>query len=484
MTPFIAAPVRLHHRPLPLAAPLALAPAGALAVWLGLRHPASAILLVVVGAIAAWVVVRPAVAAFSIIVTTPLTAGIDRGAAIPVLRPHEALVAVVGAALAARALVAAREGGRPRVRLSEIDRSLLAMAVASSLVPLLWMSLRHQQVTRDDVLYALVLWKFGAVYLIVRASVRTEADVRRCLQLSIAAATVVGAVAVLQALDLLGMRSLLSSYFVPNGHVGALANPRGGSTLALPAAVADLMVYNLALVVGLVAQGSRHRVALSAAGVLFVLAVLSAGEFSSAIGLAVGVVLVSLALRRPALLYLSFPVGALATAALWPVISTRLTGFQSVSGLPVSWTGRLHNLESYFWPKLFSGGNYLLGVRPSARVAVPSQATGYVWIESGYTWLLWGGGIPLFLAFLWFVRATLRHAVAALTTRSDAVGVAATGLLVGVTVTTLLMLFDPHLTYRGAADALFAAAALAQVGGAQPLAPPPSEPQTATGVQP
>jgi hypothetical protein len=477
MTVLAPAPSYGSSRLLPRPASLAVVAVGAFAVWLGLHDPLASFALVAIGALVVWVVLRPSVAAYALTVVTPLTAGIDRGVAIPVLRPNEALAAVVGSALIVRALLLAREGTRPRMRLSQVEWALLAMAVSSSVMPLLWMLLRHQELTSDDLLYALVMWKFAAVYLIVRVSIRTEPQVRRCLYLSLGAATIVAVIAILQALNLFHVREALATYFIPNGFVGSLTKPRGGSTLALPAAVADLMIFNLALVVALLTRHTRPRTLLWGIGVIFVLAAISAGEFSSALGLVVGSVLIAVVVRRPRMLLLALPLGAVVALALWPVISARLTGFQSVSGLPVSWTGRLDNLKNYFLPPLMSHGNFLLGVRPSARVVVPSQATGYVWIESGYIWLLWGGGIPLLLAFLWFVRAASVSSFTIARSRPDAVGVAATGLLVGVAITTLLMLFDPHLTYRGSADALFVLAALARC----PAQPAGTTASSATG---
>ena len=81
----------------------------------------------------------------------------------------------------------------------------------------------------------------------------------------------------------------------------------------------------------------------------------------------------------------------------------------------------------------------MLGVRPSARVAVASKLGHYVWIESGYTWLLWGGGIPLLASFLFFVSVTARRGWKAARGGYDGRSVAGIAVFVAVAVITALM---------------------------------------------
>jgi hypothetical protein len=180
--------------------------------------------------------------------------------------------------------------------------------------------------------------------------------------------------------------------------------------------------------------------------------------------LVIGIVCVAAAARKPRLLTVFLPGAAVAGYALRPVIGRRLSGFQSASGLPTSWTGRLLNLQSYFWPKLFSNWNFVLGVEPSARIQVATQLNGYVWIESGYTWLLWGGGIPLLATYLYFVYTAARRGWRAARGGRDARSVAGIAVFATVFVVAVLMAFDPHLTYRGSGDAFFFMLALAASG--------------------
>jgi hypothetical protein len=283
-------------------------------------------------------------------------------------------------------------------------------------------------------------------------------------------AVLVALIAICQSLQRFGVDAFLKKYYAVNNNVNTVSKTRGASTLSLPIAVADLMILNLAIAIGLMKESKRRSVLVGMAAV-FVLGVFAAAEFSGVIGLVIAVITLAVVTGRARYLTV-LPVSFVtALVALKPVINTRLQGFQSPSGLPASWEGRLYNLHNYFWPKLFSHEQWLLGVRPAARVATQKRAAGYVFIESGYTWLLWAGGVPLLLSFFYFLWVSVKEALGVFRRRSDAGAAAALGVIIGAAVIAVLMILDPHLTYRGSADLLFALLGLTAVARTFPVEP-------------
>jgi hypothetical protein len=432
--------------------------AGAVAAGAGVLGVAALGGVALVLAVAA----RPQLGAYALLAGTPLVVGMNRDAVIPLLRPNEALLLLVAGGLALRWGLRWLEGERPRVQVTRVHVVLLALAVTSSVTPLLWMYSQGRAVEMDDLLYAATLWKYLLVFVVVRASIRHVAEVSRALWLTLAAGAIVAVLAVLQSLQFGPVTEFLGALFAPDDDPEMVSIGRGSSTIGSAIAVGDVMTFNLAIALAWLHRGNPHRMLLGGASVLFVLGALGSGQFSGAIALAVGALTVAAVDGRVTrLLKVGLPVMVVAGLLLQPVLATRLEGFDSREGVPQSWTARLDNLEEYFWPELGTDFNWALGVRTSSRVPAPEVWREFVFIESGHTWLLWNGGVPLLAAFVAFVWIGLRTVIPIARARRDAVGVAAAASTAAFGVLVVLMLLDPHLTMRGTADLSFALLALA-----------------------
>lgn len=417
-----------------------------------------AVIAVIAIGIIGWVMARPVVAAYVLILLTPLVVGLNAGSVVPVLRLNEAFILLLGVGIGLRWLLTGARTGRLRwPRLDWVDVTLITLGLTSSVLPLLMMVVRQRAITLDDLLYCIVIWKLLGEYVIVRTVVSTNQQAMRCLTLSLLASGVVCAIGIAQSLGAPGVNALLAKYYAPVGI--ELSNGRGGSLLGLPAAAADLAILNLAIALAMIVRGHPRRGLLGALAVLYALGVVAAAEFSSVIALIVALIAIVVLTRSGRILAYAIPVTLFGGLLLWPVIEIRLAGFRSPSGLPISWTTRLYNLHTYFWPTLSAHNNWILGVRPAARVSVSGKILGYVWIESGYTWLLWGGGIPLLASYLAFAAAVIKKGWA-YARRADAAGIAGTAVAAAMCAQLVVMLFDPHLTYRGSGDALFLLLAL------------------------
>jgi putative peptidoglycan lipid II flippase len=444
-----AGPV-LRRRQLDVLLLLGIMAVGALA---GIKIKYAVFAVICIGLVG-WVMARPAVAAYLLIFLTPLVAGISGGSVVPLLRPNEALMALLGVGIGLRWLAGLRSGGIRWPRVDRVDGALVALGVTSSLLPLAMMLVRQRPVSTVDLLYCIVLWKLFVEYVIVRSVISTREQAMRCLVLSMAAAAIVGFIGIVQSLGVAGVPGLIANYTSSAGTDGMVTIGRGSSLLGLPAATADLAILNLGIAVAMIARGHRRRLWLCGLAVLYVLSVIAAAEFATVIGLVVALIALMVLTRSSRIAVYMIPVGLLGGALLWPVIELRLSDFHSTAGLPLSWIDRLYNLRTFFWPVLFSDSNWIFGVRPSPRIAAPGNAEGYIWIESGYTWLLWGGGIPLLASYLAFAGAVLRKGWA-YARRADAAGIAATAVTAAMCSQVVLMSFDPHLTFRGSGDALF-----------------------------
>ncbi len=425
-------------------------------------EPWISFLVLVALAVIAFVALHPPRGAALLIVASLLIAGMDRDVLVPVLRPHEVVLILVALGLLTHLVLGVLVGRvRLALRFDRIDVAIIFMALCGSVLPLAMMVLRDRDIARDDILYALQLWKLYAVFVIVRVGVRTPQEVRRCLWITMGAALVVGIVGVLQSLELFGVTGLLEQYYTRSGEDAAFARSRASSTVSSPFSVGDVMTFSMAIAGGLLVRRHPHRLLLASLAAIFLLCAMASGQFSIFIGILVGVVAFGLVTQRLGRSLAGLMVmGVVAAVALQPVIQNRLRSFDNSSGLPRSWEGRLENLETFFLPVLVEDYNWITGVRPWARVPAPEAWRDFVYIESGHVWLLWTGGIAFFVAFHIFLAVGLPTMARVARERSDAVGAAAAAGFTALAVIGVLMVFDVHLTLRGAGELSFTLLAL------------------------
>ncbi|MGH3694098.1 MAG: hypothetical protein ACRDRX_08985 [Pseudonocardiaceae bacterium] len=408
-------------------------------------------ILVLVGLFAA-AAYRPVFATYAYLGTLPIIAGIDRGHLIPLMRPNEALLVVVLLGALVGGYIRWSRGERVPLQLNQLDIPLGVFLLASTAWPLLSLMLRGQTPEIADLAAVLPVCKLVAIYLLVRFSVTTEAQLVRCFRLIIWPGAVVAVIAILQTLHFGPVVSMLQAVWTPDSNAAALAE-RGTTTLASPIATGDYVIICLTLIVCCGIRGLldyRERLGL---GLVLGAGVLATGQFSTWISAIVAAALILWrfsTVRRGSLRFLWLVPVALAIGA--PALIGRLQGF-SEFGVPRSWLGRWNNLSDFYLPR-FDVTNVLLGVSPDSVLEAPERWRDVIYLESGYLELLWVGGIPLVAAFVWLSVVVLRR-TRELMLQPGVVGAAASALWVCWWFVLILTVLDPHLTLRGTGDLLF-----------------------------
>ncbi|HYZ37791.1 MAG TPA: hypothetical protein VE673_13900 [Pseudonocardiaceae bacterium] len=395
---------------------------------------------------------RPIFATYAYLGTLPLIAGIDRGHLIPLVRPNEALLVVLLLGALVGGYVRWCRGERIPLQLHQLDIPLGVFLLASTAWPLLSMLLRGHVPASSDLAAVLPVCKLVAIYLLVRFSVSTEAQLVRCFRLIIWPGAVVAVIAILQTLHFGPVVSMLQTVWAPDSNPAALAE-RGSTTLASPIATGDYIIICLTLIVCCGMRGLLDRRERLGLGLVLGAGVLATGQFSTWISavVAAGLILWRFTtVRNSSLRFVWLVPVALAIGA--PALIGRLEGF-SEFGVPRSWIGRWSNLSNFYLPK-FGFINVLMGVSPDSVLEAPERWRDVIYLESGYLELLWIGGIPLLAAFAWLSVVVLRR-TRELMAQPGAVGAAAATLWVCWWFVLILTVLDPHLTLRGTGDLLF-----------------------------
>ncbi|GDY32042.1 hypothetical protein [Gandjariella thermophila] len=433
------------------------------AVLAGVAAPATGPLLtagLAVVALVAAAAYRPIFATYLYLATLPLVAGIDRGKFIPLVRPNEALLALLLAGAGLGGFLRWVQGRPLPLRARRVDLPLAMFVVLATVWPLASMMLRGHHPHGDDLAAVLPVCKLTALYLLVRCTVRTEPQTVRCIRLVVWPAAAIAVLAVLQTLHVGPVVSALATLWPSDSGV---LGERGTTTLGSSIATGDYITISLTMVICCAGNGLLGRRERLVLGLTLGAGVLAAGQFSTWVAAAVAAVVL---LRRfPGLrgrLVRMLPIAAVAVLVGAPAFLGRLDGFGDGYGVPRSWLGRWDNLSTFYLPRLGDFG-FVTGVSPNSVLPAPETWRNEIFLESGYLQFLWVGGIPLLVAFGWLSFAVLR-ATGRVRADSGAVGACAITLQVGWWIVLVLSLIDIHLVLRGAGDLLFTLLAITTGG--------------------
>ncbi|MEM7092954.1 MAG: sugar transferase [Actinomycetota bacterium] len=379
----------------------------------------------------------------------PLIAGFPRDQIVPFMRLSEVVqVGATGAALLC-AVAAYRIGGRWSFVPRPVDWCMFAVGVFGSIVPVMSLMARGESFDQLAILGAFPLAKYLGLYLLVRLAVKTSADIRAVLLAALGGACIVALLAIPEGLGI-GPTGEMTSRLVqpdespvPDGRARTLL----GSPISTGAvlAICSSIAFGFAIV-------RRQLFWLMVTGLLF-FGVFASGQISTY--LAIGAVLGAAAWHYKVILrsiLIGLPLAIVAGIVMLPVLQARLADSAAGSIVPRSWRIRWVNVTEIYWPSIADGG-WILGVSPNTILEPPDLWRDEVFLESGYLWMLWVGGLPLLVAFVALLITAWRTLSVETTEPIHEIArVSARALIVFMAVFNII---DPHLTLRGGADLFY-----------------------------
>jgi lipopolysaccharide/colanic/teichoic acid biosynthesis glycosyltransferase len=404
----------------------------------------------------------PVSAVYTYMATLPFLSGIDRDVLLPLVRPNEALLALMVAGVVFGGYFRFLRGDELNLKLGPLDPRLGLFVLLSTVWPITWLLLRGTMPGIEDVAALLPVCKLGALLVLVRVVMHTDAQLLRLGRIVTWTAAVIAVIGVLQTVSFPPVIAFLSTYWTAPSDLSELSD-RGGTTFASPIASGDYIVMALALLLALGVRELVSRREQLVIGMVLVSGTLAAGQFSTwASAAVVGIAMLTQYPELRRLVRRMLPLLGFAMLLGLPAFVGRLSQFGDGYGVPRSWLGRWDNLVSFYLPGI-GHNRWVLGVGPNSVLQAPETWREVIYLEYGYLQFLWVGGLPLLAAFVWLSVGVLRYA-RRVARRPDAVGAYASALWAAWWMVLVLSLIDIHLVLRGAGELLFTG--LAVVSGA------------------
>jgi O-antigen/teichoic acid export membrane protein len=326
---------------------------------------------------------RPFIGLAVLVIAVPLTTGLGRGTVIPVLRPNEAILAVVAAGAICHAILERR-----RRTFDGLDLALFSFVGGGIVIAGLVLFVSHSSDLHDlDTLRAVLgPAQFLAFYWLASRALLTDREFRTVLNLAMFASLVVGFVAIAELANVPGARDFVLAYFPPLDLVDP-ASPvfRPTSTLGHFSSVGAFAALNYILALAL-ATG-RHpgfsRPWLGLVVCVNLAAVIASQTWAPLLGLSVATPIILWHARRfPRELGLALAALALSLVLFWPAVSAR-AGQQEVyfgagpgALIPQTLQTRMRWWEEFFLPAI--SDHVLFGTGTVIPSTVPERLSGAV----------------------------------------------------------------------------------------------------------
>ena len=296
---------------------------------------------------------RPLIGCLILVLAVPLTAGLGRNTVVPLVRPSEALTALVAVGMLAHFLPRRR-----RLGFTTLDLAVAAFAIGGAVIPWAVLYLSHQAAGIDTWQTVFAPMQYLLIYLMFSRLQPTEKGVRLALELEMLASVVVGVIGLAQLADLPGVRDLIANTYPIGGQINICQYGvcRPTSLLDHWSSYGAFAVLNYAIALAL---ASTRRVRFSNRWLTLVMAVNAVAVVASQTQAAVvGLVLVTVIVlvhRRhvPRQLAMTAAGLALGLAVFWPQIEARLTQQLTSGGSSSASTPESLQTRFTYWGELF-----------------------------------------------------------------------------------------------------------------------------------
>ena len=329
---------------------------------------------------------RPIFGCGALVLVAPLTAGLARGAVLPLLKPSEALVLIVLAGVVINHMSIRRT--RP---ITGLDLAIGGYVIGSVVIPWLVLWLTHYPVDVDTWRTVVSPALFGVVYYIYSRTELADGSLRTVLNLAMLAGVLVSLIAAAELVNVPGVRDIVSFYY-PGPTLSAF---RPGSTLGHYSAVGAFgaLTYILALSLAATQSEGFSRWWLTAVMGISALGVIVSQTWAPLAALPVATaVLLIYARRVPRELVFTAFAGLLAMVVLWPLISARFDSQHLVTvqgfALPESMQTRIRYWSEFIVPAL--SDHLWVGTGTVIPSTVPAHLTTFV--DNEYLWAAFRAG--------------------------------------------------------------------------------------------